>query len=114
MTDTQTELEVEQGSIFDYLSGDLVFAEMPGAPPNTTAIYDYREPSVGQLKEMLDRDGKARSLEQVITMPLIGAGWHIEPGEGNDDHETAQWVEDILRKDTPDGGMSTSMEDVIA
>jgi hypothetical protein len=110
----QPAMEVEQGSILDYVQGDLVFQSLPGAPPGTGAIYDWREPTVAQITEMLERDGKAQSLEQVITMPLIGAGWHVEPGEGNSDHETAQWVETILRRDTADGGMQTPMEDVIA
>lgn len=112
--DAAPTLDDEQGSILDYVQGDLVFQSLPGAPPGTGAIYDWREPNVSQIREMLERDGKAQSLEQVITMPLIGAGWHVEPGEGNPDHETAQWVETILRRDTADGGMETPMEDVIA
>lgn len=111
---TTPELEREEGSIFNYLAGDLVFPYQPGMPKDVGLVYDWREPTVSQLQEMLDMDGKARSLEQVVTMPLIGAGWHVEPGEGNDDHETAQWVENILRKDNADGGMSTSMENVIS
>lgn len=104
----------EKGSILDYVHGDLVFSSLPGAPSTMGPVYDWREPTVNQLLEMLQRDGKSKSLEQVISMPLIGAGWHVEPGEGNDDHETAQWVETILRRDTADGGMQTSMEDIIA
>jgi hypothetical protein len=107
-------MDLEKGTTFDYLAGDLLFAFQPGLPENVGLVYDYREPNVGQLQEMLDHDGKAKSLEQVLSMPIIGAGWHIVPGEGNDDHETAQWVEEILRKDTPSGGMSTPMETVIA
>jgi len=86
---TTPELEREEGSIFNYLAGDLVFPYQPGMPKDVGLVYDWREPTVSQLQEMLDMDGKARSLEQVVTMPLIGAGWHVEPGEGNDDHETA-------------------------
>jgi hypothetical protein len=107
-------LEQELGTVFDYTAGDLVFSYQPGLPENVGLVYDYREPTVGQLQEMLDHDGKAKSLEQVMAMPLIGAGWHVVPGEGNDDHETAQWVEDILRRDTAEGGMATPMESVIA
>src|SRR5262249_23479262 len=87
---------------------------LPGAKKTEGPVYDWREPTVNQLLEMLERDGKSRSLEQVIAQPLIGAGWHVEPGEGNKDHDTAQWVETLLRKDTADGGMQTSIEDVIA
>ena len=108
------QMEQELGTVFDYTAGDLVFSYQPGLPENVGLVYDYREPTVGQLQEMLDHDGRAKSLEQVLAMPLIGAGWHVVPGEGNDDHETAQWVEDVLRRDTAEGGMSTSMETVIA
>src|SRR5262252_9438009 len=117
MSDLETKppkLEQEQGSIFDYLAGDLVFPYQSNMPAAVGLVYDWREPTVPQFQEMLKMDGKARSLEQVLSMPLIGAGWHIEPGEGSDDHETAQWVEDLLRKDTADGGMTTSMENVIS
>jgi len=107
-------MEQELGSVFDYTAGDLVFSYDPSLPEGTGLVYDYREPTVGQLQEMLDHDGKAKSLEQVLAMPLIGAGWHIVPGEGNDDHTTAQWVEALLRKDTASGGMKTPMETIIA
>ena len=107
-------LEQELGTQFDYTAGDLVFSYQPGLPADVGLVYDYREPTVGQLQEMLDNDGKARSLEQVLSMPIIGAGWRVTPGEGNDDHKTAQWVEDILRKDTPNGGMQGSIEYTIA
>jgi hypothetical protein len=107
-------MEQERGTAFDYVAGDLVFAFQPNLPENVGLVYDYREPTVVQLQEMLDNDGKAKSLEQVLSMPIIGAGWHVVPGEGNDDHETAQWVEELLRKDTPSGGMKTPMETVIA
>jgi hypothetical protein len=107
-------LEQELGTQFDYTAGDLVFSYQPGLPENAGLVYDYREPTVGQLQEMLDNDGKARSLEQVLSMPIIGAGWRVTPGEGNSDHKTSQWIEDILRRDTPNGGMSTPMEYLIA
>jgi hypothetical protein len=107
-------LEQELGTQFDYTAGDLVFTYQPGLPANVGLVYDYREPTVNQLQEMLDNDGKARSLEQVLSMPIIGAGWRVTPGEGNNDHKTAQWVEDILRRDTPNGGMQGSIEYTIA
>ena|SRR5215469_2815912 len=112
--DARPVYEQELGTVFDYTAGDLVFSYQPGLPENVGLVYDYREPTVGQLNEMLDHDGKAKSLEQVLTMPIIGAGWRVTPGDGNPDHETAQWVEEILRKDTPNGGMQTPMEFIIA
>lgn len=112
--DERPKTEQEKGSILDYTAGDLVFSYPPGLPYDAGLVYDYREPVIGQLQEMLDNDGKAKSLEAVLTAPIIGAGWHVEPGTGNPDHKTAQWVEEILRTDTPSGGMKTPMETVIA
>jgi hypothetical protein len=105
---------LERGTIFDYTVGDFVFPFIPGLTTADGLVYDWREPTVAQLREMLDNDGKARSLELALTMPIIAAGWRISPGTGNDDHETAMWVEEILRKDSISGGMKTSMETVIS
>jgi hypothetical protein len=112
--DEKPKQEQEKGSILDYTAGDLVFSYPQGLPYDAGLVYDYREPTVGQLQEMLDNDGKARSLEAVMASPIVGAGWHIEPGTGNPDHKTAQWVEEVLRRDTPSGGMKTPMETIIS
>jgi hypothetical protein len=104
----------EVGSILDWLAGDLLFAQPPGFGQTAGLLFDPREPTVAQLQEMLDNDGKARSLEQIMSQPIIKAGWHIEPGAGNPDSTIAQWVEETLRKASDDGGMSTPMETVIA
>jgi hypothetical protein len=109
------QMEREVGSIFDFKAGDLIFSEVPGAPTKDGLVYDYREPSVLQIAEMLERDGKALSLAQVLAMPIIGAGWLVVPGSGNSDHSISQWAEELLRlgPSHPDG-MQTPMESVIA
>ena len=100
----------EQGTIFDYIAGDLIFSAIPGEPTNEGLVYEYRTPTVGQLREMLDHDGRARSFEQCLIMPIAGAEWRVE----GEDQTIADWVDDILRRDTLEGGMETPMSDVLA
>jgi hypothetical protein len=52
------------------------------------------------FEEMLRLDGKARTLEQVLTLPLMSAEWSIEPAKG--DSGEAEFVIDALtRPPTP-------------
>jgi hypothetical protein len=61
---------------------------------------------------MLDRDGKARALEQVLTLPLMAAPWSIVPADG--DNGEAEFVRQALTRPANLGGMSTPIELVIA
>jgi len=109
------ETEVEKGTVLDYMAGELIVQSgIEGVPKNVGQLFDWREPSVGQFQEMLDMDGKARSLEQVLCMPLIKAGWHIEPDTETKDQTTASWVQEMLSRGANDGGMSTPMDTVVA
>lgn len=62
-----------------------------------------------KIENMLEIDGKARTLEQVLTLPLRSAPWMIEG-----DSEEAQFVRDALTRPANSGGMSTPIELVIA
>ncbi|MGW1676023.1 phage portal protein family protein [Saccharopolyspora sp. NPDC002376] len=54
----------------------------PGFKGGDVFAYDW---DARQLKEMLARSGKARSVEQVLTLPLRSAKWEIKgPGEIGD------------------------------
>ena len=61
---------------------------------------------------MLRLDGKARTLEQVLTLPLRSAEWSIEPSEG--DSGQADFVREALTRPANAGGMTTPLELVIA
>jgi Protein of unknown function (DUF935) len=100
----------EKGTIFDNVAGDLIFSTVPGESTNEGLVYEWRTPTILQLKEMLDHDGRARSLEQALIMPIAGADWTLENG----DDDIMAWVEDILKRATISGGMETPMSDVIA
>jgi hypothetical protein len=107
---TRPVLGQEKGTIFDNLGGDLIFNSIPGEGNNEGLVYDWRTPTILQLKEMLERDGRARSLEQCLVMPIAGSEWALEGA----DKEIMDWVDDVLRRATIAGGMETSMSDVIA
>jgi hypothetical protein len=119
MTDVSTtnghvpppETDKEVGTELDfYIQGDSLF-EVPGVTTSGEGlVYELRTPNVQQLKEMLDRDGRAKSLEQCLVMPIAGATWKLE----GDDQDIVDWVDNALRTATIDGGMETPMSDVIA
>lgn len=56
---------------------------------------------------MLAQDGKAASVEQVLTMPLRGASWAIRAVDG--DTGEAEAVNDWLTRPANAGGMSTPL-----
>jgi hypothetical protein len=99
----------EKGSTFDYVGGDSLFT-IPGESRDEGLLYDYRTPNVPQLKEMLDHDGRARSLEQCLVMPIAGAEWTLSGA----DQGVIDRIDDELRRATLEGGMETPMSDVIS
>jgi len=64
-----------------------------------------------QINEMLRMDGKAKTLEQVLLLPLLSAPWDLEPGKG--DQGETEFVTEALTKAANHGGMSTPLETVI-
>src|SRR6266542_2131309 len=104
-------MEQEVGTVFDYAAGDLLFGDMHGLDPDFGEVVDLKEPDAGQIQEMLDNDGKARSLEFALVQPILKTGWHLD---SEDNNKTAQWVEEKLRRASHDGGMKTPIDEVIA
>lgn len=80
-------LAQEQGTPFD--AYERIFASF-----DQGRVFHYGEQDASDFKAMLSRSGKARSLEQVLTLPLRGAPWKITPAEGDDGQ--AQLVHDNL------------------
>lgn len=74
-------------------------------------VFDYGEWQARDLAQMLERDGKARQLEQVLTLPIRQAPWDIEPAKG--DSGEAEFVKDALTSAANAGGMSTPMKRII-
>lgn len=57
-------------------------------------VFDYGHHDARDMITMLERDGKARQLEQVLTLPIRGAAWEIEPAKG--DRGEAQEIRDVF------------------
>lgn len=94
----------ELGTVVEY---DRMFTSWNDGRVFTPMDFDVRK-----VEEMLRADGKAKALEQVLTLPLRGADWSIEPSKG--DTGQAEFVRDALTRAANQGGMSTPIELVIA
>jgi hypothetical protein len=57
------------------------------------------------IDNMLRIDGRAQTIAQVLTLPLRGMEWSIEPADG--DSGEADWVIDKMTRPVEQGGMST-------
>jgi hypothetical protein len=73
--------------------------------------FETRDLWARNFEEMLRLDGKARTLEQVLTLPLMSAEHSIEPAKG--DSGEAEFVIDALTRPANAGGMTTPLELVI-
>lgn len=87
---------------------DRLFAAYENGKVFTPAWDDFER----NIDRMLDRDGKARALEQVLTLPLTWAPTAIEPAAG--DTGEAEFAREWLTKPATEGGMSTPLELVVA
>jgi len=94
----------EVGSAFD--EGQLFGAFEDGD------VFESRDFTPRDVQEMLRKDGKARTIEQVLTLPVMSAGWTIEASKG--DTGEADFVRDALTRPANAGGMSTPMTLVIS
>lgn len=68
------------GTVFD------AYERVFGSYDNGT-VFDYGDFDVREIATMLRRDGKARSLEQVLTLPIRGADWRIAAGPNDQGQE---------------------------
>src|SRR5687768_18427973 len=103
---SQPVLGRERGTIFDYLGGVVSTVDV-----NHGEIIDPSEPTVIELQEMLDRDGKAASLERVLALPIQSAEWTIKPVDSDKVNDT---VMKALSLPVTEGGMQTPMDLVLA
>lgn len=71
-----------------------------------------KEPTAQDYAQMLDRDGKAEALANVLTLPLRWADLQIAPADG--DTGEADLVSRALLTPPHEGGMSTPLDHVIA
>lgn len=98
-------LDKEEGSAFD--SDDLLFTAFDNG-----AVFDYDATSVNKMKDMLDVDGKAQTLQKVLALPIRQASQNIKRGRARE--EVAAFIESALFDPANNGGMSTPMNTVVA
>lgn len=79
-------------------------------------LVEVRDITVQQLTEMRRKDGQARAIHRVLTLPLRQAPMTFIPkeGQGSDGEKEAEFVENALTAPQHMGGMSTSIGQVLA
>lgn len=76
------------------------------------AVYEHPQVDIAKIDKMLATDGKAKSLEDALTLPIRGSLWDIVPAKG--DTGQAEAVKEMLTRPANAGGLSTPMDLVIA
>ena len=98
-------LDKEIGTAYD--ENSPLFATFDGSAgfyPDRVTVNDYNL--------MLDRYGKAGTLEQVLTLPIRSAPHSIQRGPASS--EVTDWVAQTLLAPSNNGGMTTPINTVIA
>lgn len=98
-------LDKEQGTAFDHES--VLFANFGDGD-----IFSYDRPRVDQMNKMLEQDGKANTLEQVLTLPIRQAPVYVRQDEAK--NKVQDFVERAMLAPANNGGMSTPLNLVIA
>lgn len=75
-------------------------------------LVDVKDITVQDITNMRKKDGQARAIHRVLTLPLRQAPMTFIPteGEGSDGTEEAEFVEKAFTQPLHMGGMSTSIE----
>jgi len=63
------------------------------------------------MKTMLVRNGMAAAIEQVLTLPIRGAPYTIEPAKG--DKGEADFVTSVMMTPDENGGMKTPLSELL-
>lgn len=101
-------LEAEEGSLYTW--SDSWAASWSGVPGRI--LLDENEFESLSFDEMLGRDGKARTIQSVLTLPIRSAPWKITAASG--DSGEAAFITDALTRPANQGGMKTPMRLIIA
>lgn len=105
VADVTALLGEERGSAFD--DHNLLFATFDDG-----GIFNYDAAHIHDINQMLDRDGKARTLELALSLPIRRASTAIRRGPAKT--KVAKFVEEKLFAAANNGGMSTSMNLVVS
>lgn len=95
-----------EGEIGSAYSGERMFVTFDDGK-----VFETKDLRETDFEYMLDHDGKAKTMEQVLTLPLMSADYSIEPGP--DDSGEAEFVREELERPANAGGMTTPIDLVI-
>lgn len=98
-------LDKEDGSAFD--DSSILFQSFDNGD-----VFYYDHARATDYKLMFERDGKANTLERVLTLPILQASQSISR-EGSD-KKVADLVEQVIFAEPFNGGMSIPMNTVVA
>lgn len=86
-------------------------------------VFAYEELDFPKYEEMLKTDGKAASIEKLLSYPIIAAGWEIDPAKpvGEEGSSTtrfgdkeAEFIYDALTALPHQGGPKTTVEQFVS
>lgn len=100
-------MEREQGTAFDRES--IMFASFSDG-----TVFDYGQWEAADIDEMLKRDGKAKTIEAVLTLPIRQAPHTIGAGQNKAPAQVVDFINEALTTPANNGGMSTSLNLIIA
>lgn len=98
-TEGQVTTSFSFDTLFEGYEGGNVFIQ-----ESKTRVEDY--------KNMLDADGKASSVEKLLTYPIIAAPWEIKGVAG--DKGEADFIREFFDASYENGGMKTHIDQIIA
>jgi uncharacterized protein DUF935 len=75
------------------------------------AVFDYGDWAARDLVKMMERDYKARQIEQVLALPLMSAEREIDGVKG--DKGELDWLNGYWDADPIDGGCKTALDQII-
>lgn len=101
---TRPPLNDEIGSAFSY--NQLFTGFQDGV------IFTYDNANIADMKRMIDTDGNAASVEQLLSFPIIAAPWEIK-GHKGDKGET-EFLRMMYGANEHNGGMKIPIETVVA
>lgn len=96
----------EDGSTFGWFDR-LMFGYRDGL------IFDYGDWEARDLYEMMQKDYKARQLENVLALPVLSAERSIIPGKGNQASQITEWLTNYWETDPLNGGCKDPLHMIV-
>lgn len=104
VVDITPHLDTERGTMFDMET--LMFANYGDGE-----VFNYDAGDIRDYAQMLDRDGKALTIEQALTLPIRRAKRTIRRGPAST--KVTKFVEEVLFAQANSGGMAIPLNTVI-